>query len=68
MEGMEVMVKRIMRDPLFMAQKSVDATESDKQVVTDLLDTLRAKLDYCIFWVQISTIGILFVCHMSKSR
>ena len=36
------MVKKIMRDPLFLAQKSVDATEDDKQVVTDLLDTLRA--------------------------
>ena len=33
------MVKKIMRDPLFLAQKSVDATEDDKQVVTDLLDT-----------------------------
>lgn len=26
------MVKKIMRDPLFLAQKSVDATEADKQV------------------------------------
>ena len=32
------MVKKIMHDPLFLAQKSVDATEADKQVVTDLLD------------------------------
>ena len=37
-----------MRDPLFLAQKSVDATEDDKQVVTDLLDTLRANLDHCV--------------------
>ena len=42
------MVKKIMRDPLFLAQKSVDATEDDKQVVTDLLDTLRANLDHCV--------------------
>ena len=28
------MVKKIMRDPLFLAQKSVDATEADKQVIT----------------------------------
>ena len=42
------MVKKIMRDPLFLAQKSVDATELDKQVVTDLLDTLRANLDRCV--------------------
>ena len=38
------MVKKIVRDPLFLAKKSVDATEADKQVVTDLLDTLRANL------------------------
>ena len=41
------LVKKIMRDPLFLAQKSEDATEADKQVVTDLLDTLRANLDHC---------------------
>ena len=37
------MVKKITRDPMFLAQKSVDATEADKQVITDLLDTLRAN-------------------------
>ena len=42
------MVKKIMREPLFLAQKSVDATEDDKQVVTDLLDTLKANLDHCV--------------------
>ena len=42
------MVKKIVRDPFFLAQKSVDATESDKQVVKDLLDTLRANLDHCV--------------------
>ena len=26
----------------------MDATEVDKQVVTDLLDTLRANLDHCV--------------------
>lgn len=48
MEGMELMVKKIMHDPLFLAQKSVDATEADKQIVTDLLDTLRANLEHCV--------------------
>ncbi len=33
---------------MFLRQKSVDATEADKQVVTDLLDTLRANLDRCV--------------------
>ena len=42
------MVKKIMRDPLFLAQKSEDATEADRQVVMDLLDTLRANLDRCV--------------------
>ena len=42
------MVKKIMRDPLFLAQKSVNATETDKQVVVDLIDTLRANLDRCV--------------------
>jgi len=42
------MVKNIMKDPMFLAQKSVDATEADKQVVQDLLDTLRANLDHCV--------------------
>ena len=42
------MVKKIMHDPLFLAQKSVDATEADKQIVTDLLDTFRANLERCV--------------------
>ena len=42
------MVKKIIHDPMFLRRKSVDATEADKQVVTDLLDTLRANLDRCV--------------------
>ena len=42
------MVRPIMRDPLFLAGKSDPATEADKQVVTDLLDTLRANLNHCV--------------------
>ena len=42
------MVKKIMHDPLFLAQKSVDATEADRQVVNDLLDTLRANSGRCV--------------------
>ena len=41
-------IKKIIRDPMFLAQKSVDATEADKQVITDLMDTLRANLDHCV--------------------
>ena len=42
------MVKKIIHDPVFLSKKSVDATEADKQVVTDLLDTLKANLDRCV--------------------
>ena len=42
------MIRPIMHDPLFLAQKSTPATESDKQIITDLLDTLRANLDRCV--------------------
>jgi peptide deformylase len=48
MEEVLEMIKEIVHDPMFLAQKSVDATEADKQVVTDLLDTLRANLDGCV--------------------
>ena len=37
------MVKKVVRDPMFLAQKSEPATETDKQVVQDLvllLDTV----------------------------
>lgn len=42
------MVKPIMRDSLFLSQKSEPATEADKQVVQDLLDTLKANQDKCV--------------------
>jgi len=42
------MVKQIVRDPLFLQQKSVPATEADKQVVIDLIDTLKANWDRCV--------------------
>ncbi len=37
------MVKQIVRDPIFLQQKSEPATEVDKQVIEDLIDTLRAN-------------------------
>ena len=42
------MIRPIMHDPLFLAQKSEPAEESDRAVITDLLDTLRANLDRCV--------------------
>ena len=42
------MIKKIVRDPMFLQQKSEPATKADKQVVVDLLDTLRANQDHCV--------------------
>ena len=42
------MVKKIVRDPMFLQQKSEPATEADKQVIQDLLDTLRANQVRCV--------------------
>ncbi len=37
-----------MKDPLFLAQKSVPATKNDLQVGQDLLDTLKAHRQECV--------------------
>ena len=42
------MVKKIVRDPMFLQQRSEPATEADKQVIQDLLDTLRANQEHCV--------------------
>ena len=42
------MVKQIVRDPLFLAQKSEPATEADRQVIEDLTDTLKANSERCV--------------------
>ena len=42
------MVKQIIRDQIFLQQKSEPATEADAQVIVDLIDTLKANLDRCV--------------------
>lgn len=42
------MVKQIVRDPMFLQLKSEPATEDDRQVVQDLIDTLNANRDRCV--------------------
>ena len=42
------MVKRIIKGKQIFAKKAEKATEADKQVVTDLLDTLRANSETCV--------------------
>jgi len=60
------MIRPVMHDPLFLAQKSAPATEADRQVIIDLLDTLRANLDRCV-GMAANMIGekkrIIVFCH-----
>lgn len=42
------MIKPIVKDVEFLKQKSELATKEDIQVVNDLIDTLRANLEYCV--------------------
>ncbi|MDB8551776.1 peptide deformylase [Turicibacter sanguinis] len=42
------MIRPIMKDEKFLAQKSVPATKADLAVVEDLIDTLRANLERCV--------------------
>ena len=42
------MVKQIVRDILFLGQKSETATKADLQVGRDLQDTLRANRERCV--------------------
>ena len=42
------MVKELMHDPVFLAQKSEPATKDDLQTAQDLLDTLTAHKETCV--------------------
>ena len=42
------MIKELVHDPIFLAQKSEKATIEDKQVAIYLLDTLVAHKDSCV--------------------
>lgn len=42
------MIKPIIKDMLFLGQKSEDATKNDIVIIDDLVDTLRANLEYCV--------------------
>ena len=42
------MIQPIMKDALFLGQKSEDATELDKHIITDLRDTLAAHREHCV--------------------
>ncbi|CAM2768080.1 peptide deformylase [Dellaglioa algida] len=42
------MIKPIMHDELFLAQKAEPASNSDASIITDLLDTLDANKEVCV--------------------
>ncbi|MBL4931838.1 peptide deformylase [Clostridium paridis] len=42
------MIKPIVKDILFLGQKSEEATKNDIGVIDDLIDTLRANLENCV--------------------
>lgn len=42
------MIKELIHDPIFLAQKSVTATKEDLQVAADLLETLTAHKAECV--------------------
>lgn len=42
------MIKKIIKGQHIFAKKAQPATEADRQVITDLLDTLRANRETCV--------------------
>jgi len=52
------MVQPIMKDPMFLAQKSLPAGEEDLQTALDLLETLEAHQDGCV-GMAANMIGVL---------
>ena len=42
------MVREVVRDPMFLQRKSVEANMSDMPIAVDLLDTLKANFEGCV--------------------
>lgn len=42
------MIKEIVHNPIFLAQKAADATPEDVTTADDMLDTLKANADRCV--------------------
>ncbi|MGL4107533.1 peptide deformylase [Clostridium sp. LP20] len=42
------MIRPVVKDIVFLGQKSEPATKDDLEVINDLVDTLRANLEYCV--------------------
>lgn len=69
------MVKPIVKDVLFLGQKSEPATEADLQVARDLLDTLKANRYQCVGMaanmigvkknIIVVSMGIMDICMLN---
>lgn len=56
--GKKLMERELVHDPIFLAQKSEIADESDAQTAQDLLDTITAHKDKCV-GMAANMIGVL---------
>lgn len=61
------MIQPIMKDVLFLTQKSEPAKRSDRQAAVDLLDTLKAHSEECV-GMAANMIGIKKNINSSKHR
>lgn len=52
------MIREIVHDPMFLAQRSLDASSFDAAVITDLSDTLAANSESCV-GMAANMIGVL---------
>ena len=58
------MVRELMHDPIFLAQKSTEATKEDLSVARDLMDTLAAHKETCVGMAA----NMIGVAKFSKQR
>lgn len=64
------MVRPIVKDTFFLQQKSEPATKADKQVIEDLLDTLKAHEEDCV-GLAANMIGVkknIIVVHLDSEN
>ena len=65
------MVREVVHDVLFLGQKSEPATQADRQVAIDLLDTLKAHEEGCV-GMAANMIGvkkrIIECCHVQSEN
>ena len=54
------MVKKIVKGKQIFARKAQPATKADKQVVTDLMDTLRENREICVGTVSYTHLVDIF--------